>query len=242
MKLFHGKARLVAIGLMTLAWTGWGGMAQPVAAQKPATEKSSSASGAALPKDVYPDSRSRLPLVKRESLDEAGKKTYDDAKGDPNSLVGLQGPGGIRLHSPRFAEAARPANQYLRFQNKLGRRLSELAILVAAREVNQQFEWTAHEPAGLKAGLEPQIIDVVKYRKPTTGLGDKEASIIQLGREVFQTRKVSSDTFAHALKLFGDETLVDIVSLMGNYASTSILLNAFDQQLLEGQKPLLPEK
>ena len=108
--------------------------------------------------------------------------------------------------------------------------------------MNQQFEWSAHEPAGLKAGLEPQIIDVVKYRKPTAGLGEKEATIIELGREVFQKHHVSSETFARGLKLFGDETLVDLVSLMGNYASTSVLLNAFDQQLLEGQKPLLPEK
>lgn len=202
--------------------------------------KPAAASTNTLPKDVYPDSRSRLPLVKRENMDELGKKVYDESAGDTRSLVGLQGPGGIRLHSPRIAEASRPANQYLRFDTKLGRRLSELAILVTAREMNHQFEWTAHEPAGLKAGLEQSVIDVVKYRKPVTGLGEKETSIIQLGREVFQKHSVSSDTFAKALKLFGDETLVDLVSLMGNYAATSVLLNAFDQHLLAGQKPLLP--
>lgn len=200
----------------------------------------SPASAGALPQDVYPDSLSRLPLVKRESMDEAGKKTYDETAGDPRSLVGLQGPGGIRLHSPRLAEMARPANQYLRFDTKLGRRLSELAILVTAREMNQQFEWTQHEPTALKAGLEQGTIDVVKYRKPVAGLGEKEASIITLGREVFQKHTVSSGTFAKALQLFGDEALVDLVSLMGNYASTGVFLDAFDQHLLPTEKPLLP--
>lgn len=211
-----------------------------VALLSPAYGQGSKPAGDSLPKDVYPDSRSRLPLVKRESLDEIGKKAYDEAAGDRRSLVGLQGPGGIRLHSPKLALAARPSSQYLRFDSKLGRRLSELAILVTARELNQQFEWTAHEPAALREGLEQSVIDVVKYRKPLTGLGEQEAAIIQLGREVFQKHAVTSATFARARKLFGDETLVDLVSLMGNYAQTAVLLNAFDQHLPSGQSPLLP--
>lgn len=195
---------------------------------------------ASLPKDVDPDSGNRLPLIKREDFKEEEKKIFDMVAGDTRSLVGLRGPGGIRLYSPRFSEAAFRGNEYLRFENRAGRRLSELAILVTARELNQQFEWTAHEPAGLKAGLEQAVIDVVKYRKPVTGLGEKEAAIIQLGREAAGHGKVSSGTFARALQQFGAETLVDIVSLIGQYSATAILLNTFDQHLPPGQKPLLP--
>ena len=57
-----------------------------------------------------------------------------------------------------------------------------VAILVSARELDQQFEWTAHEPAALKEGLEPAIVDVVKHRKPVDGLGEKEAVIVSFGR------------------------------------------------------------
>jgi|SRR3954468_20445576 hypothetical protein len=71
----------------------------------------------------------------------------------------------------------------------LGDRLAELTILVTARENDVQNEWTAHEPAGLKAGLDPQTIDIVKYRKPIAGVPDKEAAIIKLGREVFGSKK-----------------------------------------------------
>ena len=122
----------------------------------------------------------------------------------------------------------------------MGDRLSELAILVTARELDQQFEWTAHEPAALKAGLEPAIIDIVKYRKPIAGMGEKEAAIIQLGREAVGKRKVSSDTFARALKLFGRESLVNLVALMGQYSATAVLLNTFDQHVAPGEKLLLP--
>lgn len=71
----------------------------------------------------------------------------------------------------------------MRFNAGLDRRLSELAILVTAREMDQRFEWYAHEAAGLKEGLDPAIIDVVRYRRPVNGLGDKEAALIMLGRE-----------------------------------------------------------
>src|SRR6476620_4903224 len=72
--------------------------------------RSSEASTATLPKDVYPDSRNRLPLIKRENLDERGKKVYDESVADPRSLAGLQGPAGIHLYSPRLAESIRVGN------------------------------------------------------------------------------------------------------------------------------------
>ena len=200
------------------------------------SSRAAETSTAALPKDAYPDSRNRLPVVKREDLDEPGKRAYDNALANPRSLAGLQGPAGIRLHSPRLSEGS----NYLRYETDLGRRLSELAILVTAREMDQQFEWTVHEAEARREGLEPAIIDLVRFRRPLTGLGEKESVIIQIGREVFGKHTLSSDTFARALKLFGAKTLVDLVSLMGNYSGTAALLTAFDQHLPPDQKPLLP--
>jgi 4-carboxymuconolactone decarboxylase len=196
-----------------------------------------------LPKDVYPDSRFRLPLPKREEMDDEGKKVYDRIA-DPgrNSLVGLQGPAGIRLASPHIANIMEDANNYLRYQTGFGTRLTEIAIMTTAREMDHQFEWAAHEKAALKAGIEPSLIDIIKYRKPLTGVAEKEAVTIQFGRELFGQRKVSSETFAHALRLYGKKSLVDLASLMSQYTATASLLTAFDMQLPEGQKPLLPVK
>src|SRR5712692_11112437 len=110
-----------------------------------------------LPKDVYPESRSRLPLPKREALDEQGKRVYDSVL-DPKrpTLAGFQGPAGIWLHSPRVGEPFREMNRILRTEVRLEPRLRELAILVTSRELDNQFEWTAHEPVALKEGLAPK--------------------------------------------------------------------------------------
>ena len=203
------------------------GYAQSGQSEEPASRAGGKSSEGAYPADIHPDSRNRLPLRKREDLDEAGKKIYDRQLADPNSLARLQGPGGIRLWS------SNPAGEsdYLRFHNPIGRRLSELCILVAARSVNSAFEWYAHEPEAERQGLETEIIDVVRNRKPLAGLGAKEAIIIRIGREFSRTRKIDSNTFARALKIFGPGNLVDVVSLMGQYMGSSLLLATFDQQV-----------
>jgi hypothetical protein len=80
----------------------------------------------------------------------------------------------------------------------------------------------------------------VKYRKSTVGLPEEEAAVILLSRQIFQKRKVDSDTFARALKVFGKRDLVNIVSLMGVYSATAILIDTFDMRLGPDQAPLLP--
>ena len=197
--------------------------------------KSLQASAVTPPKDIYPDTGNRFPAIKREALDETGKKLYD-ARGPGDAF----GPGGIRLYSPPVADYMTGVNGYLRRKSGLDPRLVELAILVTAREMDCEWVWTSHEPAAQKAGLEQEIIDTVKYRKPLTTLGEKEAVTILLGRESLGKHKVDSDTFARALRLFGNQGLVNVVSLMGDYASTSILLNASDQHVRPSDKPLLP--
>jgi 4-carboxymuconolactone decarboxylase len=106
--------------------------------------------------------------------------------------------------------------------------------------MDQQFEWTLHEREALEEGLEPAIIDLIRHRRPVEALGEKEASIVNVGRELFQTHKLSAETYATAHALFGTKTVIDLVCLMGNYAATALLLSAVDQQLPEGMSAGLP--
>lgn len=185
---------------------------------------------ASLPSDVFPDSRGRIPLVRREDLDEEGKRGYDSRIApDTKSRGKLQGPGGLTLNGTRDLS-----------ETQVDARTQEIARLVVSREMNQRFEWTLHEPVALEAGLEPEIIDVIRYRRPLDGVPEREASIIQLGRELFQDRKVNSETFARVIKHLGKRDLVDLCRLMGDYTRTAILLHTFDVHLPYYTEPLLP--
>jgi 4-carboxymuconolactone decarboxylase len=150
-------------------------------------------------------------------------------------------PAGLWLHSPKMAQHALPAYMYLRYGNQLGRRLTELAILVTAREINSQYQWASHEPSALKEGLGQEIIDVVKHRRNLEGLGEEEALIIRFGRELFADRRLSSETFTRAFNAFGVETVTDLAALMAFYEFMHFSLNAtFDLQMPAEWQPLFP--
>ncbi|HEX3885081.1 MAG TPA: carboxymuconolactone decarboxylase family protein [Stellaceae bacterium] len=194
-----------------------------------------------IPEDVDPESRCRLPLPRREELDEATRTVYDRlATPGAGNLRGLRGPGGIQLHSPELSRRSRPVNHYLRFESGLSGRVRELAILVTARAHDSQFEWAAHEAEALREGVPEAAIEAVRRRRGVDGLAEEDAIVISLGREMFVDRRVSPATFAQSLKIFGHAGLVNLVALMGNYAATAALLTAFDMQLDDGVEPPLP--
>jgi 4-carboxymuconolactone decarboxylase len=193
-----------------------------------------------LPPDIHPESRNRLPPVVRAELDPEGQQLYDEIVGDARSFVGLHGPGAIRLRAPRLARLARPESHYLRFDAGLDPRLSEIITLATARELDQDYEWTNHERIGLRAGVEPEVIDVIRHRRPLDGLGEREAALISVARETLGDHRVTSATFANALRLFGTQTLVLYVALMGHYASLACLLHVFANQLPAGEESTLP--
>jgi 4-carboxymuconolactone decarboxylase len=191
------------------------------------------------PSDIDPQSGFRLPLPKREEMDEAGRKALDRASAPGASIAGLQGPSGIHLYS-KGSEHVTALNRYLRYQTGFSARVREIAILTIAREMDSQFEWVAHEGEAHKEGVEPAVIDAIKHRKATTSLTEADAAIIDLGREMCRDHRVKPETFARAKTVFGPNNLVDLVLLMGNYAGTALLLCAFDMQLHAGKEPLLP--
>ena len=200
-----------------------------------------SAMAQSTPADIDPQSGFRLPLPKRDDLDEAGKRIYDRLNSPSGgSIAGLRGPGGIQLYDSKLSELTSGLNTYLRREAGLSGHVREVAILITAREFSSQFEWAAHEPEALKEGVPAATIDAIKQRKALSGIDEPDAIIIALGREMFGVKQVSSATFARAQKQFGPRGMLDIVALMGNYAGTASLLAAFDMQLPAGQKPLLP--
>ena len=149
----------------------------------------------------------------------------------PPLAPGIEGAAAIRLHV---------SSPNVRWASPLGRALTELAILTTAREHDQPYEWSLHEMEALAVGLEPTTIDVVRHRRPLTGLAEKEAAVIHIGREISATHGLSRETYARAVKALGRANLVDIVNLMATYTATAARLTAFNQHMPPGWKQFLP--
>ena len=215
------RIRTVALLLLILSSAGLGGQSQ-------------------LPPDIHPESLSRLPPVQRADLDDEGKRIYDALAGAGKTL-GRTGPSAVTMHSPKAAEPIYALNQYLR-KTVVGTRYFEVAALVAAREFDQQYEWSGHEPAALRAGVEQSVIDVIKFNRNLNGVPEKDATVIRLGRALFRDHTVSSDLWAKMVELFGRQGAVEVTITMADYAMAGFVLTAVDQQLTPDRKPLLPPR
>ena len=139
----------------------------------------------ALPPDIDPVTLSRLPPVTPADLDEEGQRLL---AARPNFKAG-PGPTHITIYAPNERDLGIPTGE----SSPVGPRYFQLAVLIIAREIDQQFEWSAHEPYGSRQGLEQSVIDVVKYDKDVAGLADKDATLITFGRALYREHHVSSE-------------------------------------------------
>jgi 4-carboxymuconolactone decarboxylase len=130
---------------------------------------------------------------------------------------------------------------YLRYETTFPKRIQELAIITTARLMDCRYVWNAHAPAARRAGVSDALVDALRDRKPLPPLSADEAAVINYATEFYQNHKVSQGTFQAAMAQFGAQHLVELTTLMGNYAQTAFILNAFEVQLPEQRtEPVLP--
>jgi 4-carboxymuconolactone decarboxylase len=195
---------------------------------------------APLPPDINPVTLSRMPPVTPADLDAEGQKLLAAR----TAATPGPGPGHLGIYNPKASEGTGLLGRALGVptgeMSRLGPRMYQLVVLITAREIDQQYEWSAHEPAGLRVGLEQSVIDVVKYDRDVKGLAEKDATVIQFLRALFREHKVSSELFARQIQQFGRQNTIEIIQLMGDYFMAGMMMNAADQHLPPTRQPLMP--
>ena len=206
-------------------------------------------SPADIPPDIHEDSWARLPTVTRGSLAAEDQRVFDlIVNPESRYASGLRGPIGMWMYSPRMAEHIFPASTYLRYgaDGARDQRLTELAILTTARELDSQYEWSAHESAGRNAGLEEEIIELLRLGRSLAdagtlpGLGERERTVIRVARELVNAPKLSAEAFVQAQTQFGNEGVMDLAGLVGYYTFVNYTIKTFDVQRAPGSRLLLP--
>jgi 4-carboxymuconolactone decarboxylase len=193
-----------------------------------------------LPPDIDPVSLTRLPPLTRADLDDEGKAVYDRIVGD--GPPPKTGPVPLSLYSPNIAQAFSDLNGFLRYNGELSPRHTEVAILVATWEIEQQYEYSSHEAAALRFGAPQAVIDTIKYDRAPVGLSTEETVIIRLGRQLMREHKVDSELYAEAVNLFGRKGVVELATVMGDYVMVGMVLTTIDQHLPPDRPARLPPR
>ncbi len=153
----------------------------------------------------------------------------------------LYGPFVPLLRSPELMECAQRMGAYLRYRSAIGTRLSELAILVTAREWDQQVEWAIHAPIAAASGIGADVIAALAQRQRPAALQPDEQAVYDFCIELHRQKRVSDATWANALALFGEQGVVDLSAINGYYTLLAMVMNAAQTAAPESIAARLPD-
>jgi len=177
---------------------------------------------------------SRLPELDPAKYSPEQKKVHDAVVSGPRGKI--VGPIKVWLKNPGLAEHAQALGAYCRYGTSLEPRLSELAICCTGSFWKANYEWYAHAPLAIKAGVDPAAIEAIRTGGTPTFTKSDEQVIYDFATELTRTRRVSPATFERAKKELTETGVIDLVGIIGYYSLVSVTLNAFELPVPEGEK------
>ena len=165
----------------------------------------------------------RLPTIPPDQYSADQKKAAEEFLAARKAKV--FGPFEPMMHSPEVMNMARSMGDYLRYHSAIGNTLSELVILVTAREWSQDYEWHVHYPIALKAGIAKDIADAIADGRRPTGMSTDEEIVYDFTTELQKNHRVSDSTFERAERRFGKKGVVDMTGISGYYTFLAMQLN-----------------
>jgi 4-carboxymuconolactone decarboxylase len=178
----------------------------------------------------------RMPPLATGELTEQQTQALADfvaARGEPT------GPWIALLRSPELMKRTRGVSDYLRFESVVPGWLREFVILMTARQWGQNYEWNAHYAIAMDEGLSPDIARAIAEGRRPDGMVAEEEILYELCMELQRNHSVSDGTYERAVERFGEQGVVEVVSLMGYYMMISLILNTSRAPLPEGATPAL---
>ena len=181
----------------------------------------------------------RLRPIPPDQMTDAQRSAAEAVINGPRGA--LYGPFVPLLRSPELLENAQRMGEYLRYRSAIGVRLSELAILVTARQWNQGVEWAIHAPIAAQVGVPQGVINAIARRERPEHMLVDEAVVHDFCIELHQNKAVSDRTYADALALFGEQGVVDLMGLNGYYTFLAMVMNTARTEVPASSAAPLPD-
>jgi 4-carboxymuconolactone decarboxylase len=181
----------------------------------------------------------RMPPLHANRMSPAQAQAVAEMIAGPRGKI--DGPYVAIMRSPGLMAPMQKVGEYFRFECGLDKRLSELAILLAARAWTQQFVWDFHADVAVRAGLSAATVEAVSEGRRPLEMARDESIVYDFVVEVLTNRSVCDPTYARAVELLGETGVVDLLGIVGYYTMLSTILNVTRVPLDEGRPlPLVP--
>ena len=175
----------------------------------------------------------RMPAIPLEKMNDLQKKYAEEIIKGPRGA--LYGPFVPLIRSPELMDRSQRMGEYLRFKSAIGNKLSELVILVVARQWTQQVEWYIHEPIAIKVGIKPEVVRAIAEGRRPTGMPEDEEIVYDFCSELHANKCISDATYNRALASFGEQGIMDMLGINGYYTFLAMIMNGTRTAVPDGK-------
>jgi 4-carboxymuconolactone decarboxylase len=165
----------------------------------------------------------RFPEIALEKMTPAQRTVADAIMSGPRQR--MSGPFNAWLRSPELADRLQKVGEYVRFHTSLDKRLNEMAIIMTAQHWGSQYEWYAHAPLAIKAGLDPDVVAALGAGRKPDKMKDDEAIVWEFVTQLRRDHGVDDAIYSRAVEKFGENGVMDLVAVNGYYDVVSMTLN-----------------
>ena len=194
----------------------------------------------AMPQPGRAEDITRFAPLKADELSPSQKAWAEMIAPPPRNAKITNPPYRAYVRNPDLAPRLSALSDYLRWHTSLPPRLSELAILITARQWTAQYEWFAHYPLALKGGLDPAVLSAIAAGKRPENMKDDEAALYDLAMALYRDKQVPDAVYNAAREKFGERGIMDIIGIIGYYDLVSMTLITMQADPPEGNVPPLP--
>jgi 4-carboxymuconolactone decarboxylase len=182
------------------------------------------------------DVMSRLPAVDRGALAPEDQAIWDRIAAVRTGLRDGAGPFGVLMHVPALAERIAALEDYFRDSSALAGPDRELTIMATARELNARYAWVRHEARGREVGTRPEAIEVLRANDGVDELTPREQLLVEMTRSLLRSHTIPAALFDRAMKELGQQQLIELVALVGQYTLVGLVLGGFEVPPPEGAR------
>jgi len=130
------------------------------------------------------------------------------------------------LNSPEIAKGWEALLTAVRNRSSLPASLKELMILRVAVLNRANYEFDAHRPHAINAGVTEEQIQIVQQEKVTSGFTDVEILVMELTDVMTRDIQVPDALYDQVKAHFNDREILEVVTTISAYNMVSRLLNA----------------
>lgn len=157
------------------------------------------------------------------------KEVHDEIVAGRRGRFG--GPFQILIRAPEACRHLSRLGEYLRWESSLPPALSELAICLVARHLRANYEWHAHAPLAVAAGVPQAAVEAIRTGAAPRFEATDQALVHRVVGELIETKRLSGASFTEAVAVFGERGIVELGTIIGYYTAIGNALNMFEVPL-----------